>query len=101
MTYDADNRLLTYNGQTVEYDAEGNMTKGPLNGGMAEFGYDCRNRLVKVKEADGTVTSYEYDAENVRTAKGGIEEKSFIMGRQSIGIIRIICLIGRKGSLCR
>lgn len=24
MTYDADNRLLTYNGQTVEYDAEGN-----------------------------------------------------------------------------
>ncbi|MBD5539839.1 MAG: PKD domain-containing protein, partial [Lachnospiraceae bacterium] len=74
MTYDADNRLLTYNGQTVEYDAEGNMTKGPLNGGMAEFTYDCRNRLIKVKEADGTVTTYEYDAENVRTAKvtGGV-----------------------------
>lgn len=74
MTYDADNRLLTYNGQNVEYDAEGNMTKGPLNGGMAEFSYDCRNRLVKVKEADGTVTTYEYDAENVRTAKvtGGV-----------------------------
>ncbi len=74
MTYDADNRLLTYNGQAVEYDAEGNMTKGPLNGGMAEFTYDCRNRLVKVKEADGTVTTYEYDAENVRTAKvaGGV-----------------------------
>ncbi len=68
MTYDADNRLLTYNGQAVEYDACGNMTKGPLNGGMAEFTYDCRNRLVKVKEEDGRVTLYEYDAENIRTA---------------------------------
>lgn len=68
MTYDADNRLLTYNGQQVEYDKEGNMTRGPLNGGMADFVYDCRNRLVKVTEADGTATLYEYDAENVRTA---------------------------------
>lgn len=68
MTYDADNRLLTYNGQAVEYDACGNMIKGPLNGGMAEFTYDCRNRLVKVKEEDGKVTLYEYDAENIRTA---------------------------------
>ena len=68
MTYDADNRLLTYNGQTVEYDKVGNMTRGPLNGAMADFTYDCRNRLIKVKEADGTITEYEYDAENIRTA---------------------------------
>lgn len=68
MTYDADNRLLTYNGQQVEYDKEGNMTRGPLNGDMADFAYDCRNRLIKVTEADGTVTRYEYDAENIRTA---------------------------------
>jgi len=68
MTYDEDNRLLTYNGQTVEYDAAGNMTRGPLNGGMADFTYDSRNRLVKVVEGDGTVTAYEYDAENIRTA---------------------------------
>ena len=75
MTYDADNRLLTYNGQTVEYDKVGNMTRGPLNGAMADFTYDCRNRLIKVKEADGTITEYEYDAENIRTAviSGGIK----------------------------
>ena len=35
---------------------------------MAECTYDCRNRLVKVKEEDGRVTLYEYDAENIRTA---------------------------------
>ncbi len=34
---------------------------------MTEFTYDCRNRLVKVKEEDGRVTLYEYDAENIRT----------------------------------
>ncbi len=68
MTYDADNRLMTYNGQIVEYDKVGNMTRGPLNGAMADFTYDCRNRLTKVTEADGTTTEYEYDAENIRTA---------------------------------
>ena len=48
-------------------DSCGNMTRGPLNGSMAEFTYDCRNRLVKVKEEDGRVMLYEYDAENIRT----------------------------------
>ena len=37
MTYDADNRLLTYNGQTVEYDESSNCTElapyYPSNGG--------------------------------------------------------------------
>ena len=74
MEYDADNRLTTYNGETVTYDLRGNMTHGPLNGRMADYEYDCRNRLVKVTEEDGTVTEYKYDAENTRTAviKDGI-----------------------------
>ncbi len=63
MTYDANNRLLTYNGEEIRYDKDGNMTYGPLQGKMAEFVYDCRNRLVKAGD-----TSYEYDAENNRTA---------------------------------
>ncbi|MDQ4678515.1 RHS repeat domain-containing protein, partial [Stenotrophomonas maltophilia group sp. RNC7] len=32
MTYTADNRLDTYNGEKVQYDADGNMIFGPLNG---------------------------------------------------------------------
>ena len=85
MTYDADNRLLTYNGQSVQYDACGNMTKGPLNGGMAEFTYDCRNRLVKVKEEDGRTTVYEYDAEDIRTASvtGGVRTE-YITDRETV-----------------
>ncbi|MDE6700659.1 MAG: PKD domain-containing protein, partial [Acetatifactor sp.] len=63
MTYDAENRLLTYNGEEIRYDADGNMTYGPVNGVMSELVYDCRNRLVSA----GGVT-YTYDAENNRIA---------------------------------
>ena len=76
MTYDADNRLVTYNGEKVTYDADGNMLHGPLNGQMADFTYDCRNRLVKVETKDGAVTEYEYDAENTRISETSGETKS-------------------------
>ena len=75
MTYDADNRLITYNGEEVLYDADGNMTFGPLDGQMAEFTYDCRNRLVKVETENGAATEYEYDAENTRIAETDGEYK--------------------------
>ncbi len=63
MEYDKTNRLIKYNGKEVKYDKDGNMVYGPLNGEMAGFVYDCRNRLVQA----GT-TKYEYDAEDNRTA---------------------------------
>ena len=63
MQYDAANRLIKYNGEDVEYDADGNMTYGPLDGVMTHFAYDCRNRLVSAGN-----TTYEYDAENNRIA---------------------------------
>lgn len=68
MTYDEDNRLVSYNGEAVTYDADGNMLHGPLQGQMADYVYDCRNRLISVTTADGKTTRYEYDAENTRTA---------------------------------
>jgi len=63
MTYSAANRLAGYNGQSVSHDADGNMTRGPLNGGMANFNFDSRNRLRQVE-----TTVYTYDAENNRIA---------------------------------
>ena len=63
MTYDRGNRLITYNGQAVEYDADGNMTYGPLKGQMVHFTYDARNRLKTAGD-----TTYAYDAENNRIA---------------------------------
>ena len=66
MTYDAVNRLISYNGKAVSYDADGNMLYGPLNGQMASFTYDCRNRLIRTETDSGEVTKYLYDAENNR-----------------------------------
>ena len=63
MSYDDANRLVSYNGQDVTYDAKGNMVHGPVDGVMQDLTYDCRNRLVSA----GGIT-YSYDAENNRTA---------------------------------
>ena len=67
MEYDDVNRLIKYNGKQVKYDTDGNMIYGPLDGEMATFTYDCRNRLIKVNIDSGETTEYSYDAENVRT----------------------------------
>jgi len=63
MTYTSGNRLATFNGQPVSYDADGNMTSGPLAGQLTNFAYDARNRLLSA----GSL-SYLYDAENNRVS---------------------------------
>ncbi|MCG9968493.1 DUF6531 domain-containing protein [Pelotomaculum terephthalicicum JT] len=63
ITYTTDNRLATYNGDAVNYDADGNMTTGPLQGTMQSFTYDSCNRLTVVGSTYNT-----YDAENQRIA---------------------------------
>ena len=84
MTYDKDNRLVTYNGQQVTYDADGNMIRGPLDGQMAEFTYDCRNRLVEVTPDSGETIKYEYDAENVRLCETTDETRTtFVTDRET------------------
>lgn len=61
MTYNADNRLATVNGQRVVNDEDGNLLQAPVNGQKTDFVYDSRNRLV---QAGGL--RYTYDAENLR-----------------------------------
>ena len=74
LTYDADNRLATFNGQDISHDPDGNMMTGPLQAGttagstasptptgMTSYSYDSRNRLTGVGS-----TTYKYNAENNR-----------------------------------
>lgn len=64
MNVDADNRVTSFNGQTVSYDLDGNMTNGPLNSSaLAVYNYDARNRLLNVGGL-----SYGYDAAANRIA---------------------------------
>ncbi|NGZ77920.1 RHS repeat-associated core domain-containing protein [Saccharibacillus alkalitolerans] len=75
MTYTADNRLATVNGEAVTYDAEGNMISGPLDGSTQAYQYDARNRLI---QAGGV--SYWYDNENNRNSitVNGVTTKQII-----------------------
>jgi hypothetical protein len=67
MTYDADNRMLTFNGSSVTLDPDGNMTQGPAVRPNPTVGAwpvttsyvdDARNRLTSVNvpaDADSDV----------------------------------------------
>ncbi len=73
LTYAADNRLDTYEGQNVQYDADGNMTEGPLAENMVNFTFDARSRLT-----GGGNTSYTYDALNNRVrVSDGVQQTSY------------------------
>jgi RHS repeat-associated protein len=61
MTYGKDNRLDTYNGMKVEYNADGNQITGPLGESRESFKYDARNRLIQAGQ-----TAYTYNSENNR-----------------------------------
>jgi len=67
MTFDADNRLNNFNGQSVSFDADGNMTSGPsaITLNAIAYNYDARNRLASA----GNV-SYNYNPDGCRTALG-------------------------------
>ncbi|HTI72502.1 MAG TPA: RHS repeat-associated core domain-containing protein [Candidatus Limnocylindria bacterium] len=68
VTYDADNRIATFNGATVTHDSDGNMTSGPLNSNTAvTHTFDSRNHLTGVA-ASGVAPAlgYGYDSEGNR-----------------------------------
>lgn len=61
--YDPDNRLVNFNGETLSFDDDGNLTYGPLpNGALGSFAFDARNRLIGAHGA-----TYAYGPENRRT----------------------------------
>ena len=64
MTFDSANRVVSYNGQPIQHDADGNSQQTPLLGGtLASLSYDSRNRLTAANNC-----TYTYNAENHRTA---------------------------------
>ncbi|KRF04509.1 hypothetical protein ASG89_21940 [Paenibacillus sp. Soil766] len=93
MTYDKNNRLITFNGQTVKYDADGNMTYGPLNGVMVNFHYDSRNRLIEAGN-----TTYEYDAENNRIAVIDNDERIEFINNPQPELSQVLAMKDAKGN---
>lgn len=68
MTYDADNRILSWNGTQIDvaHDDDGNMKRGPLpNGNIDTYTYDCYDRLTST----GGVSS-SYNPDGLRISAG-------------------------------
>ena len=73
MSYDDDNRLQTVNGTSVSYDADGNLTNGPIGTGVfTNFTYDSRNRLLTV---NGAVNSYDPLGSRIGLTEGATSTK--------------------------
>lgn len=73
LIYDDDNRIATWNSQTVTHDANGNMTSGPLpNRSFGTYTYDARNRLTS---AGGS--SYTYSPDGLRVQITGTGAATF------------------------
>lgn len=68
LTYDVADQIATVNDAPVEYDADGNLTALPLNGGTRVFTYDETNQLVGV---DSDRNEYDADGLRVSTTRGG------------------------------
>jgi RHS repeat-associated protein len=96
MTYDSDDRLTSFNGQTVTIDAEGNLTRGPLASITSDFRYDFNNNLTQA----GNV-SYTYDEEDhlIAIANGGAVTRYFV--DPSGALSRVLTKTGPSGIVTR
>jgi len=96
MTYDDDNRLVTYNGQSVASDGNGNLLAAPISGSvLGALTWDARNRLLT---ADGV--TYVHDAENRRvTSIKSCQTTTYTWSRG--GLDRLLVKQNPDGSVTR
>ena len=82
--YDANNRLLSYDGVTYNHDNNGNRTARTTTSSLTEYSYDFENRLETV---DGGFITYEYSPNGKRLAKtvGGVKTHYLYDGDDIIG----------------
>jgi RHS repeat-associated protein len=60
--YNANNELLRYNGISLQYDENGNMTqRSDADGITTYYIYNSENRLIKVEDDNGIIAEYYYD----------------------------------------
>ncbi len=86
-TYDADNRIATWNGQPVAVDANGNLTSAPLLGTTHEtYTYNARNQLTSAGDL-----SYTYDAEGNRVGITNTEGTThFVLESTAAALSRVL-----------
>jgi RHS repeat-associated protein len=68
-TYDAQDRLTTYNGTSYAYTAHGDLTSKTVGGQVTGFRYDGFGNLRQVTQPGGTVIDYRIDGQHRRIGK--------------------------------
>jgi len=94
MSFDADNRLATFNGQTVSFDPDGNLINGPGAAGastLVGYVYDARNRL-----SSHNGLSYGYDPEGRRVTVNDMVSTAYYVIDPSAALDRV--LVRAKGA---
>jgi len=64
-SYDANNRMLAWRGQSYSYDDNGNM----VGDGVNSYQWDERNQLRSIGNGAASVASFQYDSRGRRTGK--------------------------------
>jgi RHS repeat-associated protein len=79
-TYDGQDRLLTYGGNTYTYSANGELATKTSNGQTIQYTYDVAGNLRTVLSPDGLRIDYVIDAANRRVGKkvNGVLGKGYL-----------------------
>lgn len=82
--YDAQDRLLDYQGATYQYSANGELQQKTAGSQVTKYGYDVLGNLRKVTLPNGTVIDYLIDGQNRRIGKkvGGTLTQTFLYQSQ-------------------
>ena len=67
--YDAEDRMLSYNGTTYTYTGNGELQTKTDSTGTTSYSYDELGNLMSVTKPDGTQIEYVIDGQNRRVAK--------------------------------
>ena len=84
-TYDAANRMLTFNGLPLTYDANGNLVSRQTPSGTVSYTWDARNQLTSISGPNGTA-AFKYDHQGRRIEKtiNGVTTTYLYDGSQAI-----------------
>ncbi len=97
---DAQDRLVSYDGESFEYNATGEMTSRTVaaTSGTTNYTYSASGRLKTVQLQDGTDIEYIHDALGRRVAKqvDGVTEDRFLYGP---GVIEPVAQVDADGNV--
>jgi len=83
-TYDDQDRLLTYNGATYTYTANGELATRTVGGATTSYVYDTLGNLTQVTKPNGDVITYTVDGRGRRVGKSvnGVRVKGWLYADQ-------------------